>query len=148
MIIPRTPAKSNVITLLLADFRRFNTETEDIRDMLEKNGIQPYMYDRSTYTSVPFKHVVPNNSWRDTYEKANAETDPEMVFYYFAKHNNEPVLVVCAPVETITSKYDREAGERVETRKDMWKCYTYVRGCSTHGYEESLEDVIAKCNKR
>lgn len=148
MIIPRTPAKSNVITLLLADFRRFNTETEDIREMLEKNGIQPYMYNRATYTSVPFKSVVPNNVWRDTYEKANAETDPEMVFYYFAKRNNEPILVVCSPVETINTKYDREVGERVEIRKEMWKCSTYVRGCSTHGYEESLEKVIAECNKR
>ena len=148
MIIPRTPAKSNVITLLLADFRRFNTETEDIREMLVKNGIQPYMYDRSRHTSVPFKSVVPNNIWRETYELANAETDPEMVFYYFAKHNNEPILVVCAAVESINTKYDREAGERVEIRKEMWKCDTYVRGCSTHGYEESLENVIAKCNKR
>lgn len=146
MIIPRTPAKSNVIALLLADFRRFNTETEDIREMLEKNSLQPYMYNRAIYTSVPFKHVVPNNVWKDTYEKANAETDPEMVFYYFAKHNNDPILVVCAAVESINTKYDHETRKHVEIRKEMWKCDTYVRGCSTHGYEDSLEKVIAKCN--
>jgi hypothetical protein len=115
--------------------------------MLEKNGLCPYMYDRKTYTNIPFKKVVPNNVWKDTYEKANAETDPEMVFYYFAIKNNEPILVVCSPVETINSKYDREASGRVEIRKDMWKCDTYVRGCSTHGYEDSIEKVIAKCRK-
>ena len=147
MIIPRTPTKSNVITLLLSDFRRFNTNTEDIRDMLEKNGLCPYMYNRSTHTSIPFKSVVPNNSWRDTYEKANAETDPEMVFYYFAIKNGEPILVVCSPVESINSKYDRDLGRAVEERKDMWKCDTYVRGCSTHGYEDNIEKVIAKCRK-
>jgi hypothetical protein len=105
------------------------------------------MYNRSTYTNIPFKKVVPDNSWKGTYEEANAETDPEMVFYYFAKHNNEPILVVCAAVETINTKYDREVGCRVEIRKEMWKCDTYVRGCSTHGYEDSLEKVIEKCRK-
>jgi hypothetical protein len=147
MIIPRTPAKFDIFTLFFSDFRRFNTETEDIREMLVKNGLQPYMYDRSMHTNIPFKSVIPNNIWRDTYEKANAETDPEMVFYYFAKHNNEPILVVCAAVETIDTKYDLEAGKCVEIRKEMWKCDTYVRGCSTHGYEDSIEKVIAKCRK-
>ena len=72
MIIPRTPSKAHLITLLLADFRRFNTQTEDIRVMLESNSLCPYGYNRQTYTNIPFKHIVPNNSWKDTYIKANA----------------------------------------------------------------------------
>lgn len=147
MIIPRTPAKSNIIALLLADFRRFNTETEDIRDMLEKNGLCPYQYDKRTHTNIPFKSVVPNNIWKDTYEKANAETDSEMIYYYFAIKNNEPILVVCSPVEAINSRYDHNLRRGIEERKDMWKCDTYVRGCSTHGYEDSIEKVIEKCKK-
>ena len=147
MIIPRTPAKSNIIALLLADFRRFNTETEDIRDMLEKNGLCPYQYDKRTHTNIPFKSVVPNNIWKDTYEKANAETDSEMIYYYFAIKNNEPILVVCSPVEAINSRYDHNLRRGIEERKDMLKCDTYVRGCSTHGYEDSIEKVIEKCKK-
>ena len=147
MIIPRTLPKYDIATLLLSDFRRFNTKTEDIRDMLEKNGLCPYMYNRNTYTNIPFKSVVPNNIWKDTYEKANAETNPEMVFYYFAIKNNEPILVVCSPVEAINSKYDYNLGRFVEERKDMWKCNTYVRSCSTHGYEDTIEKVIEKCKK-
>lgn len=147
MIIPRKPSKSHIATLLFADFRRFNTQSEDIRTMLEQNGLTPYMYDRKTYTNVPFKSVIPNNIWRDTYIKANAETDPEMVFYFFAHNNGNPVLVVCSPVESINRRYNSDTGTYEEKHEELWKCNTYVRGCSTHGYEDSIEKILAKCNK-
>ena len=145
MIIPRTPSKTHLITLLLADFRKFNSKTEDIRTMLESNGIQPYCYDRNQYTSIPFQYVVPADCNRSRYTATNAETDPEMIYYWFSKTEKDTILVVASPVEAINHKYDYTTNEYIDESKSLWKYAKYTRGCSSFGYEDSVQKIINRC---
>ena len=130
-----TPTAQDLAALMCGGFRKFNPEKEDIRELVVRNGLQPYMWDRRYWTNVPFQHSTYNCRWDWEFKKVaeqNEMVDPDAVFIYW----DEQIKFCCVCIFVQWKDFHGVV-------KQSWDTCFYMPGCCTGGLK-TVDEILAK----